>query len=577
VFHDGAFWKRWWEKNKGNYPEEVQKIKIPDFPKTASGKSHDPFPENTETLDGILEYLCNLFEPQNQKKIGRYTSGNFSEIARAIEQYNDPKAIPYLIGCIDADNSYETVYHLGYFGLSRLSGVEVQYSPFHDGAFWRRWWEKNKNKFPEEVQKIQIPDLPKTKHGKTYVYYPAEMETLDGLLQYLRSCFVPENKEKLKTGTTIIFHDLAKATAKFDDPKAIPYWIAAFEAIDAMGANNLHHHVTTDMNRGMETLTGARSPSYTGKWWREWWEENKKNYPEAVQNIPIPSVYDEWKIPNLDKEAALWREKKAEAELRASEEQWRIREEQMLKEIAEPDSDVADVPCERLHVEGNEKMRYFLIGVDKDKVVPESGYRLVVVMPGGNGGVLFHPFVRRIWLYAMDEADEKPSKFIIAQPVAVRWTADQQIVWATENDKVTKQEFSTEKYVESVIADVSKRVKVDAKNVFTLSWSSSGPAAYAIALQEKTAVTGSYILMSVFKPEQLPPLAKAKGRFFAIQHSPDDRVCPFRMAKDAEKQLTENGAVVKFTEYNGGHGWQGNAFGLIRENLDWLVEQSRNL
>ena len=48
------------------------------------------------------------------------------------------------------------------------------------------------------------------------------------------------------------------------------------------------------------------------------------------------------------------------------------------------------------------------------------------------------------------------------------------------------------------------------------------------------------------------------------------RVCPFRMAKDAEEQLTKHGARVKFTEYPGGHGWHGNVFGLIRENLDWL-------
>jgi predicted esterase len=283
----------------------------------------------------------------------------------------------------------------------------------------------------------------------------------------------------------------------------------------------------------------------------KWWEENKKNYPEAVQNIPIPSVHDEWKIPDLSKEVAPWQKERSQEG----------QEEKMLKEIAKPDSDVADVPFERLHVEGNEKMRYFLIGVDKDKPVPESGYRLVIVMPGGDGSALFHPFVRRMWKYAMNEADEKPSKFIIAQPVAVQWTPNQQTVWATE------------KYVESVIADVSQRVKVDPNYVFTLSWSSSGPAAYAIALQEKTAVTGSYILMSVFRPEQLPPLERAKGRLFAIQHSPDDRVCPFRMAKDAETQLTENGGVVKFTEYPGGHGWQGNAFGLFRENLDWLVDE----
>ena len=78
--------------------------------------------------------------------------------------------------------------------------------------------------------------------------------------------------------------------------------------------------------------------------------------------------------------------------------------------------------------------------------------------------------------------------------------------------------------------------------------------------------------MSVFKPEQLPPLENAKGRYFAIQHSPDDRVCPIRMAKDAEQQLTANGAIVKFTEYPGGHGWSGNVYGRIRDNLDWLSQ-----
>ena len=76
--------------------------------------------------------------------------------------------------------------------------------------------------------------------------------------------------------------------------------------------------------------------------------------------------------------------------------------------------------------------------------------------------------------------------------------------------------------------------------------------------------------MSVFKPNELPPLENAKGRLFAIQHSPEDRICPFRMAKEAEERLTEHGATVKFMEYPGGHGWSGNVYGRIRENLDWL-------
>ena len=60
--------------------------------------------------------------------------------------------------------------------------------------------------------------------------------------------------------------------------------------------------------------------------------------------------------------------------------------------------------------------------------------------------------------------------------------------------------------------------------------------------------------MSVFKPGLLPPLEKAEGHAYFLYHSPDDRVCPFRMAEQAEKDLKENGAVVKLTTYQGGHG-----------------------
>ena len=96
------------------------------------------------------------------------------------------------------------------------------------------------------------------------------------------------------------------------------------------------------------------------------------------------------------------------------------------------------------------------------------------------------------------------------------------------------------------------------------------PFASTLAKLKTQYDTGSYIAMSVFKPNEFSSLEHAKGRLFAIQHSPDDRVCPFRMAKDAEQQLTERGARVKFMEYPDGHGWRGNVYGRIRENLDWL-------
>jgi predicted esterase len=85
---------------------------------------------------------------------------------------------------------------------------------------------------------------------------------------------------------------------------------------------------------------------------------------------------------------------------------------------------------------------------------------------------------------------------------------------------------------------------------------------------EKT--TGSFIAMSVFKPSQLPPLTAANGRPFFLYHSPDDRICPYRMALQAKAVLTENGGKVELKEYRGGHGWRGLLYDDIRAGLKWL-------
>jgi predicted esterase len=78
---------------------------------------------------------------------------------RTLASFDDPRVIPTMIAVIDADNTYDTVYGVGYFGLGRLTGVE--YDKAHDGAWWRRWWEKNKEKYPEVVRAVEIPELSK--------------------------------------------------------------------------------------------------------------------------------------------------------------------------------------------------------------------------------------------------------------------------------------------------------------------------------------------------------------------------------------------------------------------------------
>jgi predicted esterase len=462
--------------------------------------------------------------------------------------------------------------------LHEITGVKYEF--WKDGAFWRRWWEKNKLRYSEEIQKIEIPTFPKTKYGQTYQPFSDDIVTLQGQLRLFQAHAKKIKKLSLHDSAFIYpaSSAIAHSISDFNDPTVIPYLIAIID-YDKDRTENFGHanidlaYIAGHLGMGSFTsLTDVKyDKSHNGDWWRTWWEENKKNYPQAVQNIPIPSMDEEWNIPDLTKEVAEWRKEKENKSLQKIESEKRNKEEKMWKELSDPDNpdvdDIIDVPAERLHVEGNTKMRYFLIGVDKNKPVPDLGYKILIVMPGGNGSAEFHPFIRRIWKYALDN-----NNFIVAQPIAVVWNSNQKIVWLTEKNKMEGQEFSTEQFIESIINDVSKRVKINPKHINTLSWSSSGMAGYAVALQEKTAVTGSYIVMSVFKPNQLPLLENAQGRFFAIQHSPEDRICPFRMAKDAEKQLTEHGAKVKFTESPNGHGWSGNVFGLIRENINWLQQ-----
>lgn len=227
------------------------------------------------------------------------------------------------------------------------------------------------------------------------------------------------------------------------------------------------------------------------------------------------------------------------------------------------DDDVADVPSQDLRAGKDEKKRYFLVGPPKEAKVPKKGYGLLVVMPGGDGGADFHPFVKRIYKNSV------PEGYVLAQPVAVKWADGQEIVWPTDKNRVERMKFSTEGFVEAVIEDVGRRHALDPERVFTLTWSSSGPAAYAVSLTSKQ-VTGSFIAMSVFKPDLLPPLEKAKGHGYYLYHSPDDRVCPFRMAEQAAKELGKNGAAVKLATYDGGHGWRGGLYDEIRAGIEWL-------
>jgi predicted esterase len=261
----------------------------------------------------------------------------------------------------------------------------------------------------------------------------------------------------------------------------------------------------------------------------------------------------------------------AQKERRAPGPPSRDQAQRQPKPTEDPLADVADIPSQVLQAGGDANKRYILIGPKKNTEPPAQGYGLLVIMPGGDGSADFHPFVKRIYKNAL------PDGYVAAQPIAVQWLPDQQIVWPTKTNPVVKMKFGTEEFVEAVIEDVGKKHKVDRTKVFSLSWSSSGPAAYATSLQNKRGVMGSFIAMSVFNPKFLPPLKDAKGHAYYLYHSQQDRNCPFRMAEQAKNSLAEHGAKVRLETYEGGHGWRGNVFHDIRNGIEWLEQNQEKV
>lgn len=221
----------------------------------------------------------------------------------------------------------------------------------------------------------------------------------------------------------------------------------------------------------------------------------------------------------------------------------------------------------RVNVTDSAAGHYLLIAPEIDAdTAPDQGYGLVIVLSGGAGTADFHPFVRKIHQYALNNT------FLVAQPLAVRWHEKQQIVWPTGKSPVAQMKFNTEALVGAVIKDVAAKHTLNSRRVYILGWSSGGPAAYATLLQSQTPVAGGLIAMSVFKPKFLPTLDNARDRRFYLLHSPDDPVCPYRMAAAAREVLKQEGAIVALADYPGGHGWRGDVFGNIRAGIKWLDE-----
>jgi len=175
---------------------------------------------------------------------------------------------------------------------------------------------------------------------------------------------------------------------------------------------------------------------------------------------------------------------------------------------------------------------------------------LVVLPPDGNGadGALFWQTL---------EQKSLKNNYLVAVAVAPKWSQTQPAVWLTADNvkQVKEARFDTAKFVADIVQDIVSTRTIAASRIYLHGATDSGPIAYACSLEDTTPFRGFYILASVFKSANLPPLTRAKGRHYVVQHSPEDKSAPYFMAAAAQKTLKDHQAIVDLLPYAGSHGY----------------------
>jgi predicted esterase len=233
----------------------------------------------------------------------------------------------------------------------------------------------------------------------------------------------------------------------------------------------------------------------------------------------------------------------------------------------EPAAD-GEAPVEDLRAGGDPAKRFFLLVPEAGAKAPRRGFGLVVILPGGAGGEDFLGFVKNIRRHALSD------EYLVAQLVSPVRAPEPKVVWPTSRNRAPGIEFTTEEFVEAVLSEVARRHRIDPKRTFLLAWSSGGPAAHAVILENRR-VAGAFIAMSVFHPDLLPSLRAARGRAYYLLQSPEDKITPYRFAVEAEEALRKAGARVSLVSYEGGHGWHGDVYGHLRAGFEWLRTRGR--
>ena len=114
----------------------VERFEESDLPLASAAISALGRPGNDWALQPLLDTLG---------RIGPKNKHLYMNVGVALGELGDWRAIEPMIEAIAADDTRDTIFGLGYFGLRKLTGVDSDMA--HDGTWWRAWWRKNRHRF----------------------------------------------------------------------------------------------------------------------------------------------------------------------------------------------------------------------------------------------------------------------------------------------------------------------------------------------------------------------------------------------------------------------------------------------
>ncbi len=206
-------------------------------------------------------------------------AANVENLTLMIKANRDERFIPQYIRAIIVGQD-EWRYWLDYYGLATLTGVS--YDELHDGAWWLKWWEKNKSKYPT-LASIEMPSLPKAAtHAAVETPPPSilQMESFDSLATRFVAfanaggCF--DMNEAGKWATVL---------RRADPVRAIPYLVSAMVAYGGV----------LDYDFGYYQVCQLAGVPYMGvmdaQWWGEWWAKNYLRFPTVPKELPKITLF----------------------------------------------------------------------------------------------------------------------------------------------------------------------------------------------------------------------------------------------------------------------------------------------